>query len=205
MECSEYTPMLSRFLDEDLTSAEVERLLQHISSCATCQRELDSLRKLRGCFHVLREVEVVPWPGYGFLERAMARLEQEEQVLEEDATRIYSRFPSRRDLRSRRERIMAWLHPEKLFPVWVTPFRYVAPVLIILLLGLWLISDKNKETVDVASIKPSRDLSPPLGQSHLSFDSYVFHHTTLQPMETLGDELPLIYQAVSSGTVKQSE
>jgi len=199
MGCSKYAPLLSRFLDEDLASTEIEGLLRHLSSCTACQEGLNVLEKLRYGFQAVGEIESVPSPDQGFLERTMATLVYEERPQgQEDADRVHDGSSKRRTPFSWKG-IVQLVFPGQPFPVWARVFRYAVPALIIVILGLLLIPAKQDETIDVASITPSQDLLFPVDQTSQPFETYIFHHATQQPLGTFSDELPLIQEVADSG------
>lgn len=54
------TDLLSGFLDEELSPAEVSELTEHLAGCRECQRELDSLAVVRSQVRALPVLEPAP-------------------------------------------------------------------------------------------------------------------------------------------------
>ena len=52
--------LLSAYLDNQVTAAERDRIERHLQACATCQRELDSLRQTIALLHALGEQSTFP-------------------------------------------------------------------------------------------------------------------------------------------------
>ena len=60
MNCTEYSPLVSRYVDEDLEGKELETFLEHLSGCAECQREVGSLEQLRGWLKTADAFQGIP-------------------------------------------------------------------------------------------------------------------------------------------------
>ncbi|MGW8321442.1 MAG: anti-sigma factor family protein, partial [Thermodesulfobacteriota bacterium] len=48
MNCKEYAPWVSRYLDEDLEGKELVAFLDHLSGCSECQKEMEAVERLSG-------------------------------------------------------------------------------------------------------------------------------------------------------------
>lgn len=79
MSCDFWKPLLSGYLDSELTREEEEKLKNHLSHCAECRMELSELRHVEGVTQAMKH-ETVPdvvWDTYWLsiynrLERGLA-------------------------------------------------------------------------------------------------------------------------------------
>ncbi len=67
--CQDYYELISRFVDNDLTSAEKEKLAVHLAECEHCSRHLEALTLMREQAGLLEEE-----PPEGFAEGVMYKI-----------------------------------------------------------------------------------------------------------------------------------
>lgn len=203
MGCERYSPLVSRFLDEDLERDELDEFLEHLFACERCRRELKS-------FEVLR---------MGFL-RADLR------ALPPDPLRAFSL----EDLGARTPTCVGAIpfsKPDRRGPVEpVTPagvpvrsskpgpsgspwrfafpqhaLRYAAVGVALIIVGVWIYPEGPTERIDVRAIPPSQSMAGQFageetgaGDMHL----YVMDHAAAQPWAHYGSHLPMIQQVAGS-------
>ncbi|NPU84510.1 MAG: DUF2275 domain-containing protein [Syntrophaceae bacterium] len=73
MTCKEIEDRLSAFLDDALPPEERRQIEEHLSSCASCSRAVEDLRKTVGLVRDLEEVEPPPW----LKQKIMTRVREE--------------------------------------------------------------------------------------------------------------------------------
>jgi len=74
MNCRSVQPMLSAYMDRELSGHEMLRIREHVSHCAECEQELEALRATKQMLGGLPE----PTPTAGFEERLFNKVFQEE-------------------------------------------------------------------------------------------------------------------------------
>ena len=79
MSCEKYEPMISAFLDGELSEEERVDVAAHLAACPGCQRYFDDLVAI----HDALEQEEVPVPE-DFAESVMARVRETPAADEED-------------------------------------------------------------------------------------------------------------------------
>lgn len=82
MSCERWEPLLSRYIDDELTGSEASSVEKHLESCAACREELASFRELS---HV---ISTTTEPDPFFVSRFRAR---RDEVLGQDATWLFWR------------------------------------------------------------------------------------------------------------------
>ena len=60
MNCKEYAPWVSRYLDEDLAGKELVTFLDHLSGCMECQKEMEAVQRMRGWLQAADAYQGVP-------------------------------------------------------------------------------------------------------------------------------------------------
>lgn len=66
MSCDEWKPLLSGYVDSELTRDEEERLKNHLSTCSDCRTDLLALKKIEGVTEAMKN-ETLPdafWDTY---------------------------------------------------------------------------------------------------------------------------------------------
>ena len=75
--CEKFAPLLSAFVDGELTEEENAEVLTHVSECEECRRLLDELTALHAAFGGLEEVE----PPADFAETVMGAIRAEKAAV----------------------------------------------------------------------------------------------------------------------------
>jgi len=74
MECTRMRPIISPYMDDELSPDEKEAFLSHIRYCAACRKELEETRALHQLFASAARFAA----PYGFAARVLANLEERE-------------------------------------------------------------------------------------------------------------------------------
>ena len=73
MSCSSIKKLLAGFVDDSLGDDERMSVEKHISSCPSCSKNLEELKKTMTLVHTLKEVEPPPW----YTQKIMSQVRQE--------------------------------------------------------------------------------------------------------------------------------
>ena len=208
MGCAGYGPLLSRYVDEDLGGKELEDLLEHLTECAFCQKELKGLEDLRSWFQTAEAFDAVPEVRETLdLEHLLGKgsaLGDEvtggAPIPMEDPQR--PKHGNKRDDRkkgpSERKRFLHILNPFPSQNVW----RYAFAMIAVVALGVWLYPGQPVEWIDVHKLIPEKTLTvkhlPRQEALGHNMDLYVMQHASNQPWAQYGDELPMIRQVSGS-------
>jgi hypothetical protein len=202
MNCTEYGPWVSRYVDEDLEGKDLEAFLAHLSECAECRKEVGATERLRGWFQAADSLQGIPeirgeW-GLADL------LQQEESSDAVDCPEPLSEkigHEASEDKKAR-SRGTAWIK-RTLFPFPMpTPrlVRFALPLLVVSVVAAWLYMRKTSNLIDVRELQPSQVTTVmfPEEKAHYEVDLFVMQHSTHQPWADLGDEFPMIELASGS-------
>ncbi len=201
MSCSQYGPFVSLYLDDELERDELETFLDHLGGCAACQKEIESLERLRGWLQAADAFQGFPEPN---IEKRVKDLFQ-ENLDEKDVSRIQPLIDQETKPSQRREkrpwaRRLSWLNPfETALSI---PFQkawgVALPLLIAVSAGIWFYN-KPGDWIDVHELSSSQVLITALPEKEAQEeDLYVIQHTMNQPWVSLGDELPRVQLASGS-------
>jgi len=196
MECSTYAPLLSRYADDDLETGEAEGVLQHLSICPNCQKEVEALEQLRGWLHAAHSFEELPeirpeeficsvLGEWDLADGGQAATGQPSAPSESNRLKRPagdSRWSMRRPL-------------DALMDIFPSPRVWRFALLLLLAAAaafLWMDRDQRK-TVDVRSLPASASLITALFQKETDETGfYVLEHSSQQPWVRYEDELPVI-------------
>lgn len=198
MNCKEYAPWVSRYLDEDLEGKELETFLDHLSCCAECQKEMAEVDKLRGWLHAADAYQGIPEiRGEWGLEDLLRREASSEAIgaAEPLASATGQPVPARGGAWSRsREWIKSTLFPFPLVPRQVMGFA--VPLLLVGAVATWLYTRQTGKWIDVSELKPmpTETASFPEEEGD-EIEYFVVQHATHQPWEQYGDEVPMLQLA----------
>jgi Predicted transmembrane transcriptional regulator (anti-sigma factor) len=78
MDCRQIEQLLSPFIDGELTQSEAEAVRMHLSICADCGKEYETMAQLSAACKYISEV-IVPAPA-GFKDALMLRISDEENI-----------------------------------------------------------------------------------------------------------------------------
>lgn len=195
MDCKEYGPWISRYVDEDLEGKELEIFLEHLSGCAACQREMAALERLRGMLKTADTLDGIPHiKGDWGLEDL---LRQETALEAADGTEPFLPTVDPQATTKDRERTgeggwsKRFLVPLPL-PV-QNVVRFAIPLLVIVVVATWFYTRKTRNWIDVRNIQPLPTATVAFPQEEgRDVDLFVIGHTTHQPWADYGDELPMI-------------
>ena len=67
MGCTRYSPLVSRFLDDDLEKEELNGFLDHLLQCEECQKEMKAFESLQSCFRAAESLDPAPEPRKAFV------------------------------------------------------------------------------------------------------------------------------------------
>lgn len=195
MGCSEYEPFLCRYVDDDLDRTETEKVLEHLSDCRACQKELETMERLRTWLHAANSYEGILQIGQeSSLLRALESWDAEDQdadawqpVVPQGPGRLKGSIGDLKRLPWRALELLLNFLPSS--RIW----RYAIPLLLVAVAALlWMGGDRGKK-VDVRELPASAFMTVRLSdQGTDETDFYVLEHTSQQPWLRYGDELPMI-------------
>ena len=202
MGCTQYEPLISRYLDDDLEKKELEGLLEHLFECEECQREMKAYEDLRSSFQALKFSDIPPEPSKAFVlddllletefsgEDRVAGPPIPEKLLEMDWHVDKQKEPEK----------SSWIAPlqKVFFPKNV--LRFAVPMVAVIVLGVWMYPAEPENQIDVRQLPTSQSLSTHLSKQNVdaeNTDLYVMHHAAHQPWVHYGNETPMV-QKVST-------
>ena len=198
MNCKEYAPWVSRYLDEDLEGKELLAFLDHLSGCMECQKETEAVERLRGWLQAADARQGIPeirgeWGIEDLLRREPSSGEiDSRETLASTAGRV---APARgRAWSGSKEWIKSNLFPFPLVPRQVMSFA--VPLLLVAVVAAWLYTRQTGKWIDVSEL-------PILPTATVLFSEeegdeieyFVVQHATHQPWEQYGDEVPMLQLA----------
>jgi len=212
MSCSEYGPLVSRYLDDELETRELEAFIDHLSHCDACQQEIESFEQLRGWLQAADALHGFPEPNMdGCVRRILEQSSFVEaaspavQIGEVSAHQIDEVAPRRAGRQERGRQgfgaaLRDWLN--RIFPHYPSvsgTWRLALPLLVLGLVGLWAYQEKTASWIDVKEISSAQVGSEAMPiregtEEHL----YVIEHTMHNPWVSYGDELPHIELATGA-------
>jgi len=201
MNCAEYGPWVSRYVDDDLEGKELKDFLEHFSGCAECQREARALERLRSLLKTADAFQGMPaikgdW-GLADLLRKEASSEAAEGA--EPFLTVAGRAALEPDGSGTRR--WEWIR-RRLFPCPVPSqnlMRFALPLLVVTVVATWFYTRKTSNWIDVHELKPLPVATVSFPQEEgREMDFFVLQHTTHQPWADHGDELPMIELASGS-------
>jgi hypothetical protein len=197
MNCKEYAPLVSRYLDEDMEGRELESFLDHLSVCAACQKELDGVERLRGWLQAADAQQGVPGMRGEWGLEALLENEPTPGAVEAPDALSPIAYPTRPEGEGARPRIMAWIRG--LFtapPIPRHAMRFALPLLVVGVAATWFYLDHTSDWIDVHDLQssPTAAVSFPPEESD-QIEYYVVQHATHQPWEQYGDEVPMLQLA----------
>ena len=198
MNCAEYAPLISRYLDEDLEGKDLEAFLAHLGQCAECRKDLEQMDRLRGWLQAADAHLGIPeirgeW-GLEDLLRLEASLEANDCA--EPLSQRAGEGASAQD--RTRARSKAWIK-RYLFPFPLVPahmLRFALPLLVAGVAATWLYTRMTSNWIDVHELQtvPATTATFPQAEDD-QIDYYVVQHATHQPWEQYGDEVPMLQLA----------
>lgn len=202
MNCTEYGPWVSRYVDEDLEGKELEAFLEHLSECAECRSEVGAIEKLRGWFQAADSFQGIPEMSGEWGLADLLRREQSSDAVD-CAEPIFAKIGHDA---SQHEpagfRAAAWVR-RYLFPFPLPTqrlVRFALPLLVVSVVAAWFYTRKTSNWIDVRDLKPSHVTTAvfPKEEARDEVNMFVMQHTTHQPWADLGDEFPMIELASGS-------
>jgi anti-sigma factor RsiW len=201
MNCAEYGPWVSRYVDEDLEGKELDAFLEHLSDCRECQREVRALERLTGWLQAADALQGMPeiTADWGLEDL----LRQEQSVAEAGRAELFLATVDRSafDPRKPRRWSLGWIK-RYLFPLALparNAVRFVLALLVVAVTAIWLTTRKTSDWIDVRDLQTvsSTTVALPEEEGH-EMDFYVMQHTRHQPWADNGDELPMVELASTS-------
>ena len=202
MNCTEYGPLVSRYVDEDLEGKDLQAFLEHLSECMECRKEVGALERLRGWFQAADSLQGIPEVSREWgLEDLLRKGESSEAM---DCAEPRSAAIGHEASEDKRARswgavwIKRYLFP---FPLPTRRVvRFALPLLVVSVVAAWLYSRKAGNWIDVRELQPSQVTTVlfPQEEAHHDVDMFVMQHTTHQPWADHGDEFPMIELASGS-------
>ena len=198
MNCKEYAPWVSRYLDEDLEGKEMVAFLDHLSGCTECQKETEAVERLSGWLQAADAHQGIPEirGGWG-LEDLLRRETSSEEI--DSAETLASRAGQAASAQERAgSRSKAWIK-RYLFPFPLVPRQvmgFALPLLLVAVVAAWLYTRQTSNWIDVSELQilPAATVSFPYEEGN-EIEYYVVQHATHQPWEQYGDEVPMLQLA----------
>jgi hypothetical protein len=195
MKCTEYAPLVCRYLDDDLEGRELEAFLEHLSGCAGCLKEMEELEHLRGWLLAADAQRGLPEPTVTWGIEDLLRNEAAAgggKPLEpfRPGTRRGASGKEKKGVRSG-----LWIR-RPLLPLPLMPrpaMLYALPLLLVMGVAAWLYSRDTGEWIDVQDLKPQKTAAMPFSQEEgQEIEFYVVQHAAHQPWMQYGDEVPML-------------
>jgi hypothetical protein len=198
MNCTEYAPWVSRYLDEDLEGKDLVVFLDHLSGCAECQKEMEAVERLRGWLQAADAYQGIPeirgeW-GLEDLLRQETSSEETDFAETRASTAGWVAPVQERAWSRKREWFKSNLFPFPLVPRQVMSFAL--PLLMVAVVATWLYTRQTGRWIDVSELRPlpTATVSFP-GEEGDEIEYYVVQHASHQPWEQYGDEVPMLQLA----------
>jgi hypothetical protein len=198
MNCREYAPLVSRYLDEDLEGQELVSFLDHLSGCAECQKETEAVERLRGWLQAADAHQGIPEiRGEWGLEDLLGRETSSEEI---DSRETLASTAGRVDRAQGRawSRSKEWIN-RNLFPFPLVPRQvmgFALPLLLVAAVAAGLYTRQTGKWIDVSELQtlPTATVSFPEEEGG-GIEYYVVQHASHQPWEQYGDEVPILQLA----------
>lgn len=198
MNCKEYAPLVSRYLDEDLEGKEFVTFLDHLSGCTECQKEMDAVERLRGWLKAADAHQGIPEiRGEWGLEDLLRRERSSEEI---DSAETLSSTAGRVALvqAGARSRSKEWIK-SNLFPFPPVPrqvMSFAVPLLLVAVVAAWLYTRQTGKWIDVSELQILPTATVLFSEEEGDeIDYFVVQHATHQPWEQYGDEVPMLQLA----------
>ena len=198
MNCTEYGPWVSRYVDEDLGGKDLEAFLEHLSGCAECRSEVGAIERLRGWFQAADSLQGIPEMRGEWGLADLLRQEESPDALDcgepisakighEASEHGRAGFPG-----------VGWIK-RYLFPFPLPTqrlVRFALPLVVVALVATWFYARKTSDWIDVHELQPLpvATVAFPQEEGH-GLDFFVMEHTDHQPWTDYGEELPMIEMA----------
>jgi len=212
MGCEQYSPLVSRFLDDDLDKEELDGFLEHLFACASCRQELKAFEALHEGFRKADLLDAPPEPCRPFTledlgpyaHAGAGAVPLARPALGVDAHPAPAPTPAPgRGGRRPPPRESGWAGSLSRFIFPQNFLRYAVPMIAVLIVGLWIYPEDTPDRVDVRSLpssshaafQPSRKDA---GKENMNV--YVMQHAASQPWVHYGNHVPMI-QLASAGYV----
>jgi hypothetical protein len=75
MSCKKYKILLSGYIDQALTPSQMSKLVKHLKKCNICQKEIESLQRVRAICHGVEIPTPHPTVWGDFRKRLFAKLQ----------------------------------------------------------------------------------------------------------------------------------
>ena len=198
MNCTDYAPWVSLYLDEDLEGKDLEVFLDHLCGCGECQKEMEEVERVRGWLQAADAHQGIPeirgeWGLEDLLrQEASSETMDSAETLSSRAGQVAS-AQKRAGSRSK-EWIKRYLFPFPLVPRQV--MRFALPLLLVAAVAAWLYTRQTSNWIDVSELQtlPATTVSFPYEEGN-EIEYYVVQHATHQPWEQYGDEVPMLQLA----------
>jgi hypothetical protein len=195
MNCKEYAPWVSRYLDEDLDGKDLMAFLDHLAGCTECQKETEAVERLRGWLQAADAYQGIPeirgeWGLEDLLRReASSEAIDSPEALASTAGRM---APAQERAWSRSK---DWIK-NNLFPFPLVPRQVMTvalPLLLVAVVATWLYTRQTGKWIDVSELQalPTSTVSFPEEEGD-EIGYYVVQHATHQPWDQYGDEVPML-------------
>ncbi len=205
MKCKDYAPLVSRYLDEDLEDKDLETLLDHLSFCEWCNKEMEGVNRLRVWLQTAdAQLGIPEMHGEWGLEDLL-RMEASDEgvVAAESLPAAGEREASAGE--GAGSGTLGWIR-RNLFPSPFLPryvMRFALPVLLIALGSAFYYTQhyaqQKRDWVDVTDLEKSPASTATFPQAESDemdeIEYYVLQHATHQPWEQSGDEVPMMQLA----------
>ena len=198
MNCKDYAPWVSRYLDEDLEGRDLDSFLDHLSGCTVCQKEMEAVDRLRGWLQAADAYQGVPEIRGEWGLEDLLRLEGSTEGV--DSPEV---LPSKADRPALVQegtwsRGKKWIR-DNLFPFPLVPRQAMGiavPLLLIGVVAAWLYTRQAGKWIDVSELQPlpTATVSFPAEEGD-EIEYFVVQHATHQPWEQYGDEVPMLQLA----------
>jgi hypothetical protein len=198
MNCREYAPWVSRYLDEDLEGKELVAFLDHLSGCAECQKEAEAVERLSGWLQAADAHQGVPEiRGEWGLEDLLRRETSSEEI---DSRETLALTAGRVDPAQGRawSRSKEWIK-SNFFPFPLVPrqvMSFALPLLLVAVVATWLYTRQTGKWIDVSELQilPTATVSF-FEEEGDEIEYFVVQHATHQPWEQYGDEMSMLQLA----------
>lgn len=198
MNCKEYAPWVSRYLDEDLVGKDLMTFLDHLSGCSECQKEMEAVERLSGWLRAADAHQGIPEiRGEWGLEDLLRRETPSEEIdfAEAPASTVGRMAPELgRPWSGSKEWVKRNLFPFPLVPRQVMGFS--VSLLLVAVVATWLYTRQTGKWIDVSELQilPTETVSFSEEEGD-QIDYFVVQHATHQPWEQYGDEVPMLQLA----------
>ena len=198
MNCKEYAPWVSRYLDEDLEGKDLVAFLDHLTGCTECQKETEAVERLRGWLQAADAHQGIPEIRGEWGLEDLLRKEASSEAID-----------SRETLSSRAGRVApaqgrAWSGTKEwinrnLFPFPLVPrqvMSFALPLLLVAAVATWLYTRQTGKWIDVSELQPLPTATVSFSEEEGDeIDYFVVQHATHKPWEQYGDEVPMLQLA----------